>query len=217
VTLLTPTPAIRPSSRAVTNAPSCSTNLWVGHLLVQHAQVHRGELLDIERRKVFLDAGAELIGVVVRQDTAGIVASRSNLADQGQPVGVGEECFADQRVDHAGPVKLGSVDVIDTGVDGGTQDRERFLKISGRTVDAVAGQLHRCVPRARHRFVGQAIAIARRRVHRRCLPQRLPASTPLSRADGIRSLCESNRNIQLHDISSYSQTTMSGLEAFQSA
>ena len=32
----------------------------------------------------------------------------------------------------------------------------------------------------------------------------------LSRADGIRNLCESNRSIRIHDISSYCRTTVSG-------
>src|SRR5271156_7127292 len=150
----------------------------IGHRVVQHTQVYRRQLLDTERCKVFLDAGAELIGVVVRQPPAGIVASRSNFAHQGQPVGVGEERFTDQRVDHTGPVILGRVDVIDTGIGGGTQYRERFVAIPWRTVDAVAGQLHRPVPDAPYRFVGQAIAIARGCFHRRCLSQRLPASTP---------------------------------------
>ena len=90
----------------------------IGHRIVQHAQVDRGELLDTERCKVFFDAGTELIGVVVRQHSAGIIPSRSNFAHQSQPVRVGEERLTDQRVDYARPVVLGGIDVIDTGVEG---------------------------------------------------------------------------------------------------
>src|ERR1700679_2457270 len=88
----------------------------IGHRVVQHAQVDRGELLDTERCKVFFDAGAELTGFVVRQHSAGIIASRSNFAHQGQPVRIGEERLTDQRVDYARPVILRGVDVIDNGV-----------------------------------------------------------------------------------------------------
>ena len=78
----------------------------IGHRIVQHAQVDRGELLDTERFKVFFDAGAELIGIVVGQHCAGIIPSRSNFAHQSQAVRVGEERLTDQRVDYARPVIL---------------------------------------------------------------------------------------------------------------
>jgi hypothetical protein len=112
---------------------------FVGYVGVQHAQVYGGELLDTERRKILFDTRAELIRVIVGQDRAETVPADGDLADQRQFVAVRVKCFPDQLIDHPGPVVLGSVNVIDTGIDSRTQHGDCFVAIPRRTENAVAG------------------------------------------------------------------------------
>jgi uncharacterized membrane protein YbhN (UPF0104 family) len=72
------------------------------------AQVHRSELPDPQAAQVVLDALAQLVRIAGRRDGAAVVWPDRDLADDGQPVGVGVERFADQVVDDAGAVVLGA-------------------------------------------------------------------------------------------------------------
>ena len=65
-------------------------------------------------------AGTQLVGFVIGQHGSGIVAAGRYLADQRQILGVGVKRVSDQFVDHTGPVIFGGVDVIHSGVHGGT-------------------------------------------------------------------------------------------------
>jgi hypothetical protein len=107
--------------------------------VVEQAQIDRGQSFDVKRSEIVLDAYAELVGIVIGQEGADLVAPATDLADQCQAVRVGGERFPDKLVDHRGPVVMGRVDVIDTGSNGLPQHGDRFIVVIWRTEYSRAG------------------------------------------------------------------------------
>ena len=92
-----------------------------GRRPVHEAQVHRGEPIDAEGGEVVLDAGAQLVRLVVPQHRAVVIAACSDLAHDGEITRVRKQGLTDQLVDDTRSVVLGGVDVIDPAVDCGSQ------------------------------------------------------------------------------------------------
>src|ERR1019366_1346792 len=86
VTLLRPTPPISPLSRAFTMVAS---NRWSGSASSIRRKFDRSEMADCQAAQVVLDSLPELGRLVVPQHSARLVPARSNLADQGETLGVG--------------------------------------------------------------------------------------------------------------------------------
>jgi hypothetical protein len=107
--------------------------------VVEQAQIDRGQSFDVKRSEIVLDAYAELVGIVIGQEGADLVAPATDLADQCQAVRVGGERFPDKLVDHRGPVVMGRVDVIDTGSNGLPQHGDRVIVVIWRTKYSRAG------------------------------------------------------------------------------
>jgi len=111
---------------------------FLRHGIVYEAQVHRCEPIHAERCEVLLDAQAELIRLVVRQDGAGVITAHRDLAYQRQPGRIRVQRLMDQFVYDARAVVLRGIDVIDPAIDCCAEHAERFVTISRRAEYAVA-------------------------------------------------------------------------------
>jgi hypothetical protein len=111
------------------------------------AEVDRCELADPQAAKVVLDALAQLVRIVEREDGTAVVSADRDLADDRQPVGVGVDRLADQIVDDTRAVVLGRIDVIDSGGDRGPEHADRRWPVRWLPEGEGAGELHRTVPR----------------------------------------------------------------------
>jgi hypothetical protein len=109
------------------------------HGLVYEAQVHRCQPIHAERYEILLDAQAELIRPVVRQDGAGVITAHRDLAYQRQPGWIRVQRLMDQLVYDARAVVLRGIDVIDPAIDCCSEHAERFVTISRGAEYSVAG------------------------------------------------------------------------------
>jgi hypothetical protein len=107
------------------------------------AEVDGGKGGDAERSEVLLDVMAELSRFLGGEDLAVPVPPGTDLADQDQVLGVGEERLANELVHHIRPVELGGVDVVDATVD--------CLAQHGECLVAVVGWPEHTRPREAHR------------------------------------------------------------------
>ena len=142
-------------------------------------QIDDGDLLQAEGREIGLDSGTELLGSLGGQPPALIVSRCSNLGHNDQRIGVGKERLPQELVGHVGSVELRGVDVVDPGVDGPAEYRQRDIPILGRPEDTGTGELHGAKahaadgPTTQHdRFVRHAPRYTRKR------PFTLSGSTP---------------------------------------
>ena len=97
-----------------------------------------------------------------------LVARRTDLGDQHEILGVGVERLVDQLVGDVRAVELGGVDVVDAGVDGPAQHRERLGAIGRRSEHAGAGELHGAEPHPVHRAPAKHDGVVGHRSHILC-------------------------------------------------
>jgi len=90
-----------------------------GRRSIQEPQVHSRQPVDAQRGEVLLDAGAQLVRVVVGQHSTAIIATSGHLAHDRQGARVREQGFTDQLVHDTGSVVLRGVDVVDPAIDRG--------------------------------------------------------------------------------------------------
>ncbi|MNL24489.1 hypothetical protein D3C87_1459240 [compost metagenome] len=109
--------------------------------------VHRAEVADVddveaEIAEVVVDGGGKLLLRHGRQPFGIRAASCRNLGDDGEIVRIGMQRFTDDLIGDMRTVEIAGVDMIDAGLDGGTQNGDSGSAILRRSEDARAGKLH---------------------------------------------------------------------------
>ena len=181
VMLLSPMPAIRPSSRAWIKAANCSSKNESTGAPPFSRRLTAASCSTWRPARLSTMAAPELVGVVVRADPAALVPAVADLGHDRKIGRVGEQGSANQVVHDIGPVVLRCVDVIDAGRDRRTEYRDRLAWIRWRAEDARAGQPHRSVAQPAHDEAAEGECRHLRNLDRTTPRDRIP-ETPSPRA-----------------------------------